>query len=70
MEINLNSSHSFSLSVSVILKERKGTDSVTLAWQGPEPVDGTVVEYEVTYYEKVRCFVFFSFLFFSAVESG
>lgn len=41
-----------SQTVSVILKERKGTDSVTLAWQGPEPVDGTVVEYEVTYYEK------------------
>ncbi|KTG44471.1 hypothetical protein cypCar_00010933, partial [Cyprinus carpio] len=38
--------------VSVILKERKGTDSVTLAWQGPEPADGAVVEYEVTYYEK------------------
>lgn len=38
--------------MSVILKERKGTDSVTLAWQGPEPADGTVVEYEVTYYEK------------------
>uniref|UniRef100_A0A672S3W0 receptor protein-tyrosine kinase n=1 Tax=Sinocyclocheilus grahami TaxID=75366 RepID=A0A672S3W0_SINGR len=36
----------------VILKERKGTDSVTLAWQGPEPNDGNVVEYEVTYYEK------------------
>lgn len=43
----------FLFSVSVILKERKGTDSVTLAWQGPEPSDGTVVEYEVTYYEKV-----------------
>lgn len=42
--------------MSVILKERKGTDSVTLAWQGPEPADGTVVEYEVTYYEKVRGF--------------
>uniref|UniRef100_A0A8C1WYB3 receptor protein-tyrosine kinase n=1 Tax=Cyprinus carpio TaxID=7962 RepID=A0A8C1WYB3_CYPCA len=41
-----------SQTVSVILKERKGTDSVTLAWQGPEPSDGTVVEYEVTYYEK------------------
>lgn len=56
MEINLNSSLSLSFSVSVILKERKGTDSVTLAWQGPEPADGTVVEYEVTYYEKVRRF--------------
>lgn len=56
MEINLNSSLSLSFSVSVILKERKGTDSVTLAWQGPEPADGAVVEYEVTYYEKVRRF--------------
>ncbi len=46
--------------MSVILKERKGTDSVTLAWQGPEPSDGTVVEYEVTYYEKVRRFRLFS----------
>lgn len=53
---------SLSFSVSVILKERKGTDSVTLAWQGPEPADGAVVEYEVTYYEKVRHFG----LFFSA----
>ncbi|TRY91185.1 hypothetical protein DNTS_006110, partial [Danionella cerebrum] len=41
-----------SQTVSVILKERKGTDSVTLAWQGPEPSDGAVLEYEVTYYEK------------------
>ncbi|XP_051543405.1 ephrin type-A receptor 3-like [Myxocyprinus asiaticus] len=41
-----------SKTVSVIVKEWKGTDSVTLAWQGPEPSDGTVVEYEVTYYEK------------------
>uniref|UniRef100_A0A8B9GUB9 receptor protein-tyrosine kinase n=1 Tax=Astyanax mexicanus TaxID=7994 RepID=A0A8B9GUB9_ASTMX len=41
-----------SQTVSVIVKERKGRDSITLAWQAPEPSDGTVVEYEVTYYEK------------------
>ncbi|TSL10152.1 Ephrin type-A receptor 3 [Bagarius yarrelli] len=27
-------------------------DSITLAWQSPETAGGTVVEYEVTYYEK------------------
>ncbi|XP_035382211.1 ephrin type-A receptor 3 isoform X1 [Electrophorus electricus] len=41
-----------SQTVSVIVKERRSKDSITLAWQGPEPSDGTVVEYEVTYYEK------------------
>ncbi|KAI4871304.1 hypothetical protein NFI96_005642 [Prochilodus magdalenae] len=38
--------------VSVIVKERRSRDSITLAWQAPEPSDGVVVEYEVTYYEK------------------
>ncbi|XP_030625877.1 ephrin type-A receptor 3 [Chanos chanos] len=38
--------------LNVILKERRSRDSITLAWQGPEPSDGIVVEYEVTYYEK------------------
>ncbi|XP_076868331.1 ephrin type-A receptor 3 [Brachyhypopomus gauderio] len=41
-----------SQTVSVIVKERRSKDSITLAWQAPEPSDGTVVEYEVTYYEK------------------
>lgn len=44
---------SVSLSVSVIVKERRSRDSITLAWQGPENSDGAIVEYEVTYYEKV-----------------
>ncbi|XP_072544403.1 ephrin type-A receptor 4b [Salminus brasiliensis] len=38
--------------VSVILKERKSKDSITLAWQGPERPNGAIVEYEVIYYEK------------------
>ncbi|XP_035392294.1 ephrin type-A receptor 4b [Electrophorus electricus] len=38
--------------VSVILKERKSKDSVTLAWHGPDRPDGAIVEYEVIYYEK------------------
>ncbi|KAJ8394985.1 hypothetical protein AAFF_G00039360 [Aldrovandia affinis] len=41
-----------SQTVSVILKERKSKDSITLAWQGPERASGAVVEYEVIYYEK------------------
>ncbi|XP_062842069.1 ephrin type-A receptor 3 isoform X1 [Trichomycterus rosablanca] len=41
-----------SQTVSVIVKERRSRDSITLAWQGPEPSDGAVLEYEVTYYEK------------------
>ncbi|XP_066502934.1 ephrin type-A receptor 3 isoform X2 [Hoplias malabaricus] len=41
-----------SQTVSVIVKERRSRDSITLAWQAPEPSDGAVVEYEVTYYEK------------------
>lgn len=40
--------------VSVVLKERRSKDSVTLAWQGPERPSGAIVEYEVIYYEKVR----------------
>lgn len=44
---------SVSFTVSVIVKERRSRDSITLAWQGPEPVEGAVLEYEVTYYEKV-----------------
>lgn len=39
--------------MSVVLKERRSKDSVTLAWQGPERPDGVIVEYEVIYYEKV-----------------
>ncbi|XP_062849867.1 ephrin type-A receptor 4b isoform X2 [Trichomycterus rosablanca] len=38
--------------VSVILKERRSKDSVTLAWQGPDRTNGAIVEYEVVYYEK------------------
>uniref|UniRef100_A0A3Q3WG36 receptor protein-tyrosine kinase n=1 Tax=Mola mola TaxID=94237 RepID=A0A3Q3WG36_MOLML len=38
--------------VSVVLKERRSKDSVTLAWQGPERPNGAIVEYEVIYYEK------------------
>ncbi|KAM7379164.1 hypothetical protein PAMP_004734 [Pampus punctatissimus] len=41
-----------SQTVSVVLKERRSKDSVTLAWQGPERPNGAVVEYEVIYYEK------------------
>ncbi|XP_037313722.1 ephrin type-A receptor 4b isoform X1 [Pungitius pungitius] len=41
-----------SQTVSVVLKERRSKDSVTLAWQGPERPDGAIVEYEVIYYEK------------------
>lgn len=40
--------------VSVVLKERRSKDSVTLAWQGPETPNGAIVEYEVIYYEKVK----------------
>ncbi|TWW72682.1 Ephrin type-A receptor 3 [Takifugu flavidus] len=42
-----------SQTVSVVLKERRSKDSVTLAWQGPERPNGVIVEYEVIYYEKV-----------------
>uniref|UniRef100_A0A669BMF4 receptor protein-tyrosine kinase n=1 Tax=Oreochromis niloticus TaxID=8128 RepID=A0A669BMF4_ORENI len=38
--------------LSVVLKERRSKDSVTLAWQGPERPNGVIVEYEVIYYEK------------------
>ncbi|KAM6948344.1 LOW QUALITY PROTEIN: ephrin type-A receptor 3-like, partial [Aplochiton taeniatus] len=38
-----------SQTVSVVLKERRSKDSVTLAWQGPDTPN---VEYEVIYYEK------------------
>ncbi|XP_042561094.1 ephrin type-A receptor 3-like [Clupea harengus] len=41
-----------SQTVSVILKERKSKDSITLAWQGPDRANGAIVEYEVIYYEK------------------
>ncbi|XP_061696049.1 ephrin type-A receptor 4b [Syngnathoides biaculeatus] len=41
-----------SQTVSVVLKERRSKDSVTLAWQGPERPKGAIVEYEVIYYEK------------------
>ncbi|XP_056148955.1 ephrin type-A receptor 4b isoform X2 [Lampris incognitus] len=41
-----------SQTVSVVLKERRSKDSVTLAWQGPDRPDGAIVEYEVIYYEK------------------
>ncbi|XP_062409614.1 ephrin type-A receptor 4b [Sardina pilchardus] len=41
-----------SQTVSVILKERKSKDSITLAWQGPDRTNGAIVEYEVIYYEK------------------
>nr|XP_014343635.1 PREDICTED: ephrin type-A receptor 3-like [Latimeria chalumnae] len=40
-----------SQAVNVILKERKSKDSITLAWQGPERINGAI-EYEVIYYEK------------------
>ncbi|KAL2085712.1 hypothetical protein ACEWY4_019032 [Coilia grayii] len=39
-------------SVSVVLKERRSKDSITLAWHGPDSSEGNVLEYEVTYYEK------------------
>uniref|UniRef100_H3CKJ9 receptor protein-tyrosine kinase n=1 Tax=Tetraodon nigroviridis TaxID=99883 RepID=H3CKJ9_TETNG len=42
----------FLAAVSVVLKERRSKDSVTLAWQGPERPNGVIVEYEVIYYEK------------------
>ncbi|KAB5533113.1 hypothetical protein PHYPO_G00128040 [Pangasianodon hypophthalmus] len=48
VNINITTSQT----VSVIVKERRSRDSITLAWQGPETSDGAVVEYEVTYYEK------------------
>ncbi|KAK3541041.1 hypothetical protein QTP86_012351 [Hemibagrus guttatus] len=48
VNINITTSQT----VSVIVKERRSRDSITLAWQGPETPDGAVVEYEVTYYEK------------------
>ncbi|XP_023646310.2 ephrin type-A receptor 3-like [Paramormyrops kingsleyae] len=38
--------------VSVVLKERRSRDSVTLAWQEPDRALGTVLDYEVVYYEK------------------
>ncbi|XP_071778220.1 ephrin type-A receptor 3 [Centroberyx gerrardi] len=41
-----------SQTVSVVLKERRSKDSVTLAWQGPDRPNGAIVEYEVIYYEK------------------
>ncbi|XP_033960080.1 ephrin type-A receptor 4b isoform X2 [Pseudochaenichthys georgianus] len=41
-----------SQTVSVVLKERRSKDSVTLAWQGPVRPNGAIVEYEVIYYEK------------------
>ncbi|XP_051943534.1 ephrin type-A receptor 4b [Hippocampus zosterae] len=41
-----------SQTVSVVLKERRSKDSVTLAWQGPQRPKGVIVEYEVIYYEK------------------
>ncbi|XP_045907242.1 ephrin type-A receptor 4b isoform X2 [Micropterus dolomieu] len=41
-----------SQTVSVVLKERRSKDSVTLAWQGPERPNEVIVEYEVIYYEK------------------
>ncbi|XP_034147329.1 ephrin type-A receptor 4b isoform X2 [Esox lucius] len=41
-----------SQTVSVVLKERRSKDSVTLAWQGPDRPSGAIVEYEVIYYEK------------------
>uniref|UniRef100_A0A665VYT3 receptor protein-tyrosine kinase n=1 Tax=Echeneis naucrates TaxID=173247 RepID=A0A665VYT3_ECHNA len=41
-----------SQTVSVVLKERRSKDSVTLAWQGPVRPNGVIVEYEVIYYEK------------------
>ncbi|XP_067108462.1 ephrin type-A receptor 4b isoform X2 [Osmerus mordax] len=41
-----------SQTVSVVLKERRSKDSVTLAWQEPDRPSGGVVEYEVIYYEK------------------
>lgn len=44
----------FRAAVSVVLKERRSKDSVTLAWQGPERPNGVIVEYEVIYYEKVK----------------
>lgn len=59
-ELYLFVAHAFSplalccAAVSVVLKERRSKDSVTLAWQGPERPNGAIVEYEVIYYEKVR----------------
>ncbi|KAL2076486.1 hypothetical protein ACEWY4_027917 [Coilia grayii] len=41
-----------SQTVSVVLKERRSKDSITLAWQGPDRANGAIVEYEVIYYEK------------------
>ncbi|XP_055722496.1 ephrin type-A receptor 3-like isoform X2 [Salvelinus fontinalis] len=41
-----------SQTVSVVLKERRSKDSITLAWQGPDRPNGAIVEYEVIYYEK------------------
>uniref|UniRef100_A0A8C7ZV04 receptor protein-tyrosine kinase n=1 Tax=Oryzias sinensis TaxID=183150 RepID=A0A8C7ZV04_9TELE len=43
---------SMACTLSVVLKERRSKDSVTLAWQGPERPNGAIVEYEVIYYEK------------------
>ncbi|XP_041752516.2 ephrin type-A receptor 4b isoform X2 [Coregonus clupeaformis] len=41
-----------SQTVSVVLKERRSKDSITLTWQGPDRPTGAIVEYEVIYYEK------------------
>ncbi|XP_041698645.2 ephrin type-A receptor 3-like isoform X1 [Coregonus clupeaformis] len=41
-----------SQTVSVVLKERRSKDSITLAWQGPDSSNGAIVEYEVIYFEK------------------
>lgn len=59
LNFNLAVAHSFLsrplfAAVSVVLKERRSKDSVTLAWQGPERPNGAIVEYEVIYYEKVK----------------
>uniref|UniRef100_A0A669CHN0 receptor protein-tyrosine kinase n=1 Tax=Oreochromis niloticus TaxID=8128 RepID=A0A669CHN0_ORENI len=47
-----NDPRSTACTLSVVLKERRSKDSVTLAWQGPERPNGVIVEYEVIYYEK------------------
>uniref|UniRef100_UPI003AACD786 ephrin type-A receptor 4b isoform X2 n=1 Tax=Centroberyx gerrardi TaxID=166262 RepID=UPI003AACD786 len=50
--VNVTTSQTGETKMSVVLKERRSKDSVTLAWQGPDRPNGAIVEYEVIYYEK------------------
>ncbi|XP_064418479.1 ephrin type-A receptor 4b [Latimeria chalumnae] len=51
LSVNVTTSQAAPCEINVILKERKSKDSITLAWQGPERINGAI-EYEVIYYEK------------------